>query len=276
MKAFFIRSPIVAYYVLTLLFSWGYWLSLLALGARVEPGSVATQFPGLMGPLIAALIVTWVVFGGAGVADLVSRAVRLPIPPLRSVLLALSPLLIGTVTFAVLWMLGQPLPSLQKFAIFPGVPSGLSVLAVFGVVLIGGFGEEVGWRGFAMQHLVGRLGRFRATLIVAGLWAVWHTPLFFLQTNMHALLGSVLLGWVFSLFCGAFVLSQLYLSCSHSILVVSVWHATFNMMTGTDAGAGTPAAVVSTIVMIWGVAVALWWWRTDCAALKSGASILAG
>ena len=256
--------PVAAFYVLTLILSWGYWLTMLARGVQVGVGTSAAHFPGLMGPLIAALAVTWVTSGSSGIADLASRTVRLPRPRLRSLLLAISPLIIGAVTFGALRLLGHPLPPAAAFARFASLPWGWAIPVVLGLTVLNGFGEEVGWRGFATPHLLGRFGRLRATLIVAGLWVLWHAPLFALNAGMHAMWGRpVMLGWAFSLLCGAFVLASLYLSCSRSILVVAVWHATFNMVVSTEAGVGTPAAVVSTVVMVWGAAVALWWWRSE-------------
>lgn len=262
-RAWVVRSPVTAFYVLTLLLSWGYWLTLLARGVQVGVGTSAAHFPGLLGPLFAAFAVMWVTSGSHGVAELASRTVRLPRPRLRSVLLAVSPLIIGALTFGALRLLGHPLPPADAFARFTSLPWSWALPVVLGLTVLNGFGEEVGWRGFATPHLLARFGRFRATLIVAGLWVLWHAPLFVLNVGMHALWGPLMVGWAFSLMCGAFVLASLYLSCSQSILVVAVWHATFNMVVATEAGVGTPAAVVSTLVMVWGAAVALWWWRSE-------------
>lgn len=263
-RAWVVRSPVTAFYILTLLLSWGYWLTLLARGVQVGVGTSAASFLGLMGPLLAAIAVTWITSGSPGIADLASRTVRLPRPRLRSVLLAVSPLITGAVIFGALRLLGHPLPPAATFTQFASLPWGWAIPVVLGLTVLNGFGEEVGWRGFATPHLLARFGRFRATLIVGGLWVLWHAPLFALNAGMHAMWGRpVMLGWAFSLMCGAFVLASLYLNCSQSILVVAVWHATFNMVVSTEAGTGTPAAVVSTVVMVWGVAVALWWWRSE-------------
>ena len=37
--------------------------------------------------------------------------------------------------------------------------------------------EEIGWRGFALPRLERRFPPFVASLIVAGIWALWHLPL---------------------------------------------------------------------------------------------------
>lgn len=43
------------------------------------------------------------------------------------------------------------------------------------------FGEEVGWRGFALQRMAGRWGLPLASLILGVIWGVWHLPQFFVR-----------------------------------------------------------------------------------------------
>jgi len=246
------------------LISWSYWIVLLARGEKVRPGSTATHLPGLMGPMIAAVIVTWVAFGKGALIEFIRNAVLLPRPLLRNALFALSPVFIGGAAFLALAVAGKPLPSLGAFSEYPGTPPGTSLLFLLLVVLIlNGYGEEAGWRGFATRLLVPQLGRFRATLVVAAMWVVWHAPLFWLNASMQALVGPVLLGWVFGLLCAAFLLAGLYLASHNSVLVVAVWHTLYNFTVATPAGTGTPAAVVTTAVMAWGAYFALVWWRND-------------
>lgn len=265
MKTWVAKRPAVAFYVLTLALSWGYWLTLLGSGLRVGPGSVA-HFPGLLGPMLAAVVVTAVVGGRAGLHELGMRMVRLgPRWPLK-LLLALSPLALGALACAVLWLMGKPLPGLGAFVQVPGMPEHWPWLAVLAaVVVVNGFGEETGWRGFLTEHLLLTQGRLRATLAVALLWALWHLPLFWLNTSMAAMSWPTMAGWLFALVCGAFVLAQVYLATGHSILCVALWHVAFNMMVSADVGSGVFAAIVSAAVMVWGVVVAVRWWRNPAA-----------
>ena len=69
-KAWILKRPAISLYLLTLLLSWGYWLTLLALGLRVEPSSNITHFPGLLGPMLAAMAVTTVVGGRKALHEL--------------------------------------------------------------------------------------------------------------------------------------------------------------------------------------------------------------
>ena len=262
MRTWIAKRPALSFYLLTLALSWGYWLTLLAQGRRVEPGSGVTHFPGLLGPILAAFAVTAVIGGRRGLGELFGRMFRLG-PRLPSkLMLALSPLALGAAAFAAMQFMGKPLPSADTFAHYPGLPEHWPLVGVVAaVIVVNGFGEETGWRGFLTERLLLTHGRFRATLWVALLWSLWHLPLFWLNLHMAALVGPVLIGWLFGLVCGAFVLAQVYLATGHSILCVALWHAAYNMMVATEIGTGLPAAIVSTVVMVWGFVVALRWWR---------------
>ena len=41
-------------------------------------------------------------------------------------------------------------------------------------------GEEIGWRGYLLPRLSGRVGLPAASLIVGVIWACWHLPFFFI------------------------------------------------------------------------------------------------
>ena len=262
MRTWIAKRPAASFYLLALTLSWGYWLTLLALGRRVEQGSAVTHFPGLLGPMLAAMAVTAAIGGRMALTELFGRMFRLGLHGCSGLMLALSPLALGAVAFVAMRFLGKPFPSADAFAQFPGLPNDWPLAAVVvTVIVVNGFGEETGWRGFLTEHLLSTQGRLRATLWVALLWALWHLPLFWLNASMAALVGPVLIGWLVALVCGAFVLAQVYLATGRNILCVALWHASYNMMVATEIGTGLPAAIVGTAVMVWGAIVAVRWWR---------------
>jgi uncharacterized protein len=44
------------------------------------------------------------------------------------------------------------------------------------VALLQGGNEEPGWRGFALPRMQDRFTPVRATLLLGGVWALWHLP----------------------------------------------------------------------------------------------------
>jgi CAAX protease family protein len=74
----------------------------------------------------------------------------------------------------------------------PNIPEGLLVLpfklliSITVGALLGALGEEVGWRGYLLPHLIS-LGRTRAMLITGFLHGVWHLPGMLLTPFYHNL-----------------------------------------------------------------------------------------
>jgi len=270
MKTWIAKHSVTSCYILTIILSWGYWFALIAQGKVVTPGSTVSHLPGLLGPALAALLLTAYLEGKAGLKDLLARMLRWRSAWPWGILLALSPIPVAIVVFLALQLFGQPLPSLHDFQSFPGVPGNLSLGLLLLVVLVSnGYGEEVGWRGYMMEKCLPRYGKFGTTLRVTALWLFWHIPTFMLNQSMAALVGPMLLGWAFGLACGAFVLAHLYLLSGRSIFVLALWHMTYNMVVATPPAAGIPAAIISTAVMIWGVVIAWKWWREEHAKLPA-------
>lgn len=97
---------------------------------------------------------------------------------------------------------------------------GIAGLALL-LLLVNGFGEETGWRGFALPHLEQRFGAATATLVLAALSAGWHAPMFFLSDGL--VLSPVLLpGFLLGMVAGAFVLTWLYNRTGGSMLMVAL------------------------------------------------------
>jgi hypothetical protein len=63
-------------------------------------------------------------------------------------------------------------------------------------------------------------------------------------------------GFLIGLACGSILLAWLYESACCSVLIVAVWHGTYNITVATVGAGGTIAAVVSTAVMLGAAAIA--------------------
>jgi membrane protease YdiL (CAAX protease family) len=254
--SFLQRHPLFSFFAIAYGLSWSYWVPLALAGVRVAPGSSATHFPGLLGPALAAFIVTFAVDGTAGVRALVRRMFLVTAPLGRFWAYALSPVVFLALALALAVLGKFPIPALEEFGVYSGLPA-IGMGAVTALVLVfNGFGEETGWRGFAQERLRERYGPLGGTLVLALLWAGWHTPaFFFVETYRTMTLPIIVGGFGLGIYAGALVLARVTERTGGSVLAAALWHATYNMTSATAAGRGIVAAVTTMCVMVWATLV---------------------
>ncbi|MDQ1532171.1 MAG: protease family protein [Microbacteriaceae bacterium] len=253
----------VLFVVLAYVLSWAWVIPFAAIGATVVSGrGWPTQFPALLGPLLAAALCARSA-GRRGLRELAIRMVRWRIG-WRWWLAAVSPVLALLAILAAQAVSGVALPTWSALAGFSGVPVGWGVLGVAAtLVLVGGLGEETGWRGYLQPALQRRMGPVAATGIVAAVWAGWHLPQFFvIQTYRDAPL-AMLPVFLVGMAGGAVVLTWLY-NHTRSILACAVWHGLYNLAgasAAASAGSGVIAAAVWTFVVLGAVVLLGLEWR---------------
>ncbi len=248
--------PLACYLVLAYGLSWGYWIPMALDYHGLIDVPWTSHFPGLTGPMFAALITTWLVTGRAGLVELAGRMTRWRVGWWWFAVAAVGPLLLLVAALPVAAATGSTIPTLEEFGRLNGLPSagplGIWVL----LLLVNGVGEETGWRGYAQDHLQTRMRPLEATGFVALVWAAWHLPVFFFVDNFLDMGALEILGWIVGLSLGgAVVLAWLYNRTSQSVLMVALWHASYNWAVATEGSTGTIAAIVSTVVMVCGIVI---------------------
>ena len=160
--------------------SWAWVIPFAVTGDTVVDGSGwPTHLPALLGPLLAATLCT-ALAGRRALRALGASMVRWRIG-WRWWLAAISPLLALVVVLGVLAVCGADLPAASEYARFSGIPAAWGLLGVTAViVVIGGLGEETGWRGYLQPALQQRFSVLPAAGLIAVAWAAWHVPQFFL------------------------------------------------------------------------------------------------
>ena len=132
---------------------------------------------------------------------------------------------------------------------YSGAPE-LGISTVLIVLLLNGFGEELGWRGFMVTRLRTERSLRDTSVIVWLVWGCWHLPLFWIVANFRDFGVAGTVGWVVGLFFGSVFLAWLVGAARGSVLVVALWHTAYNFATATEAGAGGVAAVATMAVVL--------------------------
>lgn len=232
--------------------SWGVWVPMALHGVIVRPGTLPTHFVGLVGPWIAAGLVV----PKAARRDWLRRLIRLPVG-WRGWGLALAPFFLIAGVLAGAALFGRPVDggALRRFS---GLPV-LSLPLLFAIVLVvNGYGEEAGWRGYLLPRLQARYGAIGGVLVQTAIWIVWHAPLFWIVATYRGMGPAMLVfGFGLGLVLGGFVLAQVSAASRGSVLAAALWHTGYNFGTATEGGALLQAGL-SAIVMTWGAALLLW------------------
>ena len=251
------RTRPILFVILAYGLSWAWVIPLAVSGGTVEDGrGWPTHLPSLLGPMLAAVVCS-ALAGRRALRELSGSVLRWRIG-WRWWLASISPALALLPVVGVVWVVGADPPAVAEFARFSGIPAAWGLVGVTAVVvLIGGLGEETGWRGYLQPVLQSRMRPLTATCIVAAVWAGWHAPQFFLIGTYEAFPVVMLPVFLLGMAAGAVVLAWLF-NRTRSVLACAVWHGLYNVAGASAAassGAGVIAAAIWTFVV--GFAVVL-------------------
>jgi membrane protease YdiL (CAAX protease family) len=257
-KAFAKGHPLVLFFVLAFAFSWAAWAPAVALSrGPSEPQTLAAllHLLGGLGPMLSAFVVSALAGGVAGIRELLGRVFRWRVGLGWWVVAILGTPILFLLAAVVCRLLFGGWPQFgefgrsEVFAFLGLLPYWLANIVFFG------FGEEVGWRGFALPRLqTGPRSALVAALILSLFWAAWHVPLFSFAMGLEGMGVAAIAGWFFSIATGSILLAWLYNSTGGSILIVAIFHGTLDITIGSPAGPAI-ASVMGALVTFWGLAV---------------------
>jgi len=239
------RHPVTTYYFLVFAISWGCMLIVIGPDRFLGRQPISEmQFmylvllAPLLGPGLAGLLSTALVYGRAGFRELLSRLVRWRVGARwYAVALLTAPLLITSIIFALSLTPAVMTASDRASLLLSGIAVGLFV----------GFFEELGWTGFVIPQLRKRYGMLTTGLIVGVLWGAWHFPLFSGSTNSSGafppalFLGVLLFSWL----PPYRVLMVWVYDHSKSVLVAMLMH--LPIIVGSFVTAGVPPVIYDLI-----------------------------
>ena len=234
--------------------SWALWFpAVLASFSVIGPvPSRYLHLAGGLGPMLAAVIVAFLAQGQPGLARLAKRCAAGGRWLLIAIVIPAGLFVLATAIIAVFY--GAPIQwaSIGRSTEFPDLPRSIYWLAN---VIFYGFGEEVGWRGFALPRLQSHTSALRASLWLALGWAGWHVPLFAFSPGLANLGLAGAGGWLVSVVLGSILLTWLFNSSGGSIGAVALFHAALDIFISSPVAAPLPNVMgalltVSTLLLI--------------------------
>jgi hypothetical protein len=208
-------------------FSWLFWVpeALIAQNVWVAPESVKNILSlnlGAWGPLISAVVTTFIYQKGAGVKELLKRGLMVRLGKWWWVVLFTFPVLIGG-SLALSILFGSPAPEFAALA----QPIQLPFALVYIFFLGGPLQEEFGWRGYAFEHLRNKYSALSAAILAGLMWGIWHLPLFFVP-RAEAYYNRPLWGLLLTTILAGIILAWFYANTKGSIFAAMLGHTMFN------------------------------------------------
>lgn len=256
LRTFLERQAVPAYASLTILISWG------CLAIALRPGafpasadqleSVTTGLAILAGPTLAALLLTGILDGAAGLRSLLARLLRWRAPlGWYAVAVLLAPAVAAATSFGLALLAPTYLP-----AILTSADKGALVTTALASGIMIGLFEELGWTGFATPRLRQHHNLLGTGLLLGVVWGAWHFPLFWEHDSFATTLGlALLLARLFAWLPPFRTLMVWTHERTHSLLLVVFMHVSLVMSTLVLQPAVTGAALL-TYIVVW--AAALW------------------
>jgi uncharacterized protein len=249
-------KQLVLFFGLAYLISWTIWLPLYGtiFGLSHLPVIPFNHAIGGLGPLIASFLTTWIFLKTNGIKRLLTQCFQ--IKPLIYLAIALfSPFILVFIASLINYIIYKTPIHFSGLLISKEFPYWSFLTFFFYNLLFFGFGEEVGWRGFALTRLLYRSNALTASILLTLFWALWHLPLFFYRPGYTTMDWIGILGWLFSLLTGSILLTWLYNSSKSSVLICAVFHSTIDIAFTTDLADKNIVNYMGILITVWGILI---------------------
>lgn len=251
-------NKLACFFFLAFLWSWGWWSVLIfttpadaMLSGNLPMSFIFLALLGGMGPTIAGVLTACLIGGREEAASLLRRRKKR--------------------NFSLLWaaaaLFTVPLLTLVQTAVHALCGRDVSY-GVHGVMLIMGFiwplfssfGEEIGWRGFALPSMLTRFGALKASLLLGLIWGLWHMPSDYIAYSSYGWLFIpmfLLLGPV-AMTAHSIIMTFIFTKTNGSVLLMVLYHYTITMsgiLSPSFAYNGQADDVLKTLISVTVIAV---------------------
>lgn len=214
-------TALFKFFLFTYAVTWTCFLSLVALSQQNGPSVFKglLLYLGVFAPALVAISLTARAEGRAGLRALLGRLFQWQVGA-RWYLFAAGYMAAIKLTVALIHRVA--IGAWPRF----GNESWYIMLAAMLVSTPIQSGEEIGWRGYALPRLAAHMGLPGASVLLGGLWACWHLPLFFLAAA--DLFGQSFPVYLLQVTAISVAMVWLYARTNGSLLLVMLMHAAVN------------------------------------------------
>ncbi len=254
------KSNVVVFTLITFGFSWMFWIpdALIAQNIWNAPEGLKDYLAGPFnlgpwGPLFAAIVVTFLYQGSAGVKELLKRGIMTRLGKWWWIILLTFPVLIG----GSLWLsslLGYPVPELPALA----EPITLPIALVWIFFLGGPLQEEFGWRGYVFENLRDKVNALNAAIIAGLMWGLWHLPLFFVP-RAEFYYNRPVWGLLLTTILVGIILAWFYSNTKGSVFAATLGHTMFNWSNFVFPSLGSDSAALILFALYFIVVACIIW-----------------
>ena len=253
------KYPLLFYFLSAYLISWVLWMPLYLpyFGIKGLPQWRYHHASGALGPIAAAFLLTGYEQGQKGIRELIRRMFRWKVSLLWHAVAFLFPLLLLAISAFLHALLTRQSLDLNGAGVSREFPQfGALEFLLYNIITFG-YGEETGWRGYALPRLQRKYTALQATILLTIGWALWHIPLFFYRPGYLQMEISGIIGWFFSLLMGSILLTWLYNSTRGSILICAIFHAIIDIVFTSDVASQEVIGYTGVFITVWGILVLL-------------------
>lgn len=247
-------KKLLTFFGLTYLISWTIWLPLYGhiFGLTNLPTLPLHHGLGGLGPLIASFLTTWIYQSKKGENLLIKKCFQ--VRPLIYLSIALlSPFLLAFMATIINYFVDNTPINLDRLFTYKEFPQfNLLTFFIYNLMFFG-FGEEVGWRGFALPIFQKKFNALTSSIILTAFWAIWHWPLFLYRSGYTSMEITGIFGWIFSLLTGSILLTWLYNSSRASILICAIFHSTIDIVFTADFADKNLVSYMGLLITVWGI-----------------------
>ncbi len=216
------RKRLLVFFTLAYAWSWFCWMMSSAVKPQLPSLAGVLFLAGGFGPSLAAIALVRSVAGRNGLRNWLVRCLQWRFGWRWLALAFFLPLAVIALAAAVHVALGgtlEPSPAIDHVL--------LAVVNFVLVLLIGGpLGEEFGWRGYALPALQERYSWRVASIILGGVWGVWHLPLFYIADTVQSHIPFAL--FMLSTIALSILYAWLFNRTGKSVLPALVLHTAVN------------------------------------------------